>query len=254
VATSHYINTNGELYGSGYAGNGQLGDGTTTQKNAYTRIGGSATYSSIYHAGMSRDLAVYVLGGTPGSSNKDLSVFGYNGNGNLAVGNTTNQTSPQRPTTTTIYSFTSSSTAADSAPTTTAVSLPRDDIEEVFPCHGMQGQSTSFAMLVDNTGKIWRTGYTQSQDYWQNNTNNTSQSNARLEPAFYNTAETTTGKFWGGQVQREVKCIRTMGNSYNSEGTQFAFFSDGTIMAMGYNGQGTIDSNQQYVGNWHQIN
>ena len=254
VATSHYLDTSGALYGTGYAGNGQLGDGTTTQKNAYTRIGGSATYSSVYHAGMSRDLTVFVLGGTPGSSNKDISGFGYNGNGQLANGNTTNQNSPQRPTTTSIYSFTSTSTAADSAPTTTAVSLPRDDIEEVFPCHGMQGQSTSFVMMVDNTGKIWRTGHSQSQDYWQNNTGNTGLSSPRLEPAFFNTAETTTGKFWGGQVQRELKCIRSMGNSYNSEGVQLAYFSDGTILAMGYNGQGTIDSNQNYIGNWHQIN
>ena len=251
---SHYLNTSGELYGSGEAGNGQMGDGTTTDKNAYARIGGSATFSSIYYAGVSRELSIYSLGGTPGTTSKDLYVHGYNGQGQLGDGTTTNATSPARPSTTTIYSFTSSSTQADSAPTTTSVAFPRDDVEEVFPCHGMQGQSTGFAMCIDNTGKVWRPGYTQSQDYWQNNTNNVAKENFRLEPSMYNTAETTTGKFWLGETQRSVVAIRTMGNSYNSEGMQLAYFSDGTILAMGYNGQGQIDSNQQYIGNWNQIN
>jgi alpha-tubulin suppressor-like RCC1 family protein len=254
VGVSHYLNTNGELYGSGEAGNGQLGDGTTSDKNAYTRIGGSQTFSSIYYAGMSRDNSIYCLGGTPGSSNKDIYVHGYNGNGQLGDGTTTNATSPKQPSTTTIYSFTSASTAADSAPTTTAVSFPRDDIEEIFPIPGMQGQSTSFVMCIDNVGKVWRSGYTQSLEYWQNNTNNTSKTNFRLEPGMFNTAETTTGKFWLGEVQRDVVAFRGMGNIYNSEGLHVAYFDDGTILAQGYNGQGTIDSNEQYIGNWNQIN
>ena len=257
VGTSHYINTSGELYGSGYAGIGQLGNGTTTQSNAYVRIGGSQTFSSVYYSGgQSRDNAVFALGGTPGSSNKDLYCWGYNGTGVLAQGNTTNQTSPVRPNTSSIYSFTSASTAADSAPTTTAVSFPRDDIEEVFPMLGMQGQSTGWLMAFDNTGTPWRFGYSQSLEYWQNNSGNTSLTSCRIEPGMFSTAETTTSKAanWIGQTDREVIAMKGCGNSYGSEGTASAWMSDGTILYQGYNGQGYIDSNQNYIGNWHQIN
>jgi alpha-tubulin suppressor-like RCC1 family protein len=257
VGVSHYLNTSGELYGAGYASNGQLGNGTTTQSNAYVRIGGAQTFSSMYYSGgNSRDTAVFALGGTPGSSNKDLYGWGYNGTGVMADGTTTSATSPIRPSTTSIYSFTSSSTAADSAPTTTAISFPRDDVEEVFPMLGMQGQSTGWLMAFDNTGTPWRFGYSQSLDYWQNNTGNATLSNCRIEPSMFSTAETTTSKSanWIGQTDREVVAMKGCGNSYSSEGTAAAYMSDGTILYQGYNGQGYIDSNQNYISNWHQIN
>ena len=121
---------------------------------------------------------------------------------------------------------------------------------------GMQGQSTGWLMAFDNTGTPWRFGYSQNLDYWQNNTGNASLTSCRIEPSMFSTAETTTSKSsnWLGQTDREVVSMKGCGNSYNSEGTAAAFMSDGTILYQGYNGIGHIDSNQNYISNWHQIN
>ena len=71
-AHGHYLNTSGELYGVGGNAVGSVGDGTLVQKGSWTRIGGSATYSSFYYAGNSYYLTVGALGGTPNNSNDDF--------------------------------------------------------------------------------------------------------------------------------------------------------------------------------------
>lgn len=255
VGTSHYLNTSGELYGSGYAGNGQLGDGTTTEKNAWTRIGGSATYSSFYYSGNSAYNCVYALGGTPFNSNDEVHAWGYNGNAQIGNGNTTNQTSPQRPSTTMLYSYTTTSTAADSAPTQTLLTFPRDDISEIFPMGGMMGQATGHAYFVGKlNGKFYQVGYSQSHEWWRNNSGNSTINNIRTVIGPFTTPETTITKHWAGETQRTLVAIVNSGYIYNSEGLYQAFFSDGTAMLIGYNGTGTIDSNQGFYGHWKQVN
>ena len=255
VGTGHYINTSGELYGTGYAGNGQLGDGTGTDKNAFTRIGGSSTFSQVVYAGNSLYNTVHALGGTPGSSNGDLSTWGYNGNGNIGNGNTTNQSSPQRPSTTMVYSATTTSTATDSAPTSTALSLPRDDVDKIFPTGGAQGQATSNLYVIGTNGQVYWNGYTQSFDYYQANTNNTNVNNYRIvQGPFSSAGSTANQQHWAGQDQRELVAITTSGYIYNSEGRYDAWFTDGTIMCIGYNGTGVIDTNAQYCSAWKQLN
>ena len=255
VGTSYYIDTNGNLYASGYAGNGQLGDGTTTEKNAWTAIGGATTFSGIYINGNSRDMQVHAIGGTPGTPNDEHYVWGYNGTGGLGDGTTTNATSPKQPTTTTVYTFTSASTAADSAPTTTAVPYPRNNIKKIWPTRGGQGQSTANFFVEDDDGKIWKFGYNSSQEYWQNNSGNATISYPRLDVGGWSTPETTTnGYFWGGQVQRRVVAFTGHGYDYNSEGAFFCYLSDGTLWAQGYNGQGQLSSDANYLGHWKQIN
>ena len=257
VGNAHYINTSGELYGTGYAGIGNLGDGTTTDKNAWTRIGGSQTFSSVYYAGNSYYNTIYALGGTANASDHDLFMWGYNGNGQLVNGaNSTNGTSPSRPTTTTTVTNTTTSTATDSAPTTTALVFPRDDIYEVFPQGGLQGQPTSHISVIDNVGKHWWSGHTGYRSYFQNNRGNTSYYNFNCEIAPWTSPETTTAKTWrGGQTARATfVCEIPSGYSYNSEGRSTVVLSDGTIWMRGYNGNYTIDNNGDWGTSWVQIN
>lgn len=255
VGTSHYLNTTGELYGSGDAGNGILGDGTTTDKNAWTRIGGSTTYSSIYYTGNCNYNAVWALGGTPFASDGKVYCWGYNGNGQLADGTTTNATSPKRPSTTMIYSYTTSSTAADSAPTQTLTTFPRDDISEIYALGGINGQATGAIICVGaSDGTVYQSGYSQSHEFWQNNSGNAAINNMRIVVGPFSSPETTTGKHWAGEAQRTLYGITGHGHCYSSEGLWHAWFSDGTVMLIGYNGTGSIDSNQGFYGHWKQVN
>ena len=255
TGTSYYIDTDGDLYAAGYAGNGQLGDGTTTQKNAWTAIGGATTFSGIYINGNSRDLQVHAIGGTPGNPDDNHYVWGYNSTGALGLGNTTNQTSPTQPSTTTVYTNTTSSTATDSAPTSTALAYPRTEIKKIWPTRGGQGQSTANFFVEDDDGKIWKFGYNSSLDYYRDNSGNTNINNTRLDISPWSTPETTTnGYFWAGEVQRRVVAFTGHGYDYNSEGTFYCYLNDGTLWAQGYNNQGQIRSDANYIGHWIQIN
>ena len=80
---------------------------------------------------------------------------------------------------------TTTSTATDSAPTTTALVFPRDDIYEVFPQGGLQGQPTSHISVIDNVGKHWWSGHTGYRSYFQNNRGNTYYYNFNCEIALF---------------------------------------------------------------------
>ena len=66
------LQSDGDLYGIGYNGNGQLGDGSTTNRSAWTDIGGSLTFSSIMVTGYGTTSSVHAFGGTPGNPNNTI--------------------------------------------------------------------------------------------------------------------------------------------------------------------------------------
>ena len=252
-AHGHYLNTSGELYGVGGNAVGSVGDGTLVAKGSWTRIGGSATYSSVYYAGNSYYLSVAALGGTPASPNNSLYIWGYNGTGACATGNTTNVQSPTQPVTTTVYTNTTTSTSSNVAPTQTAVSFPVNNITKVWGTRGGQGQSTSDWIVMDNKYRLWQSGHSQSEDYYQTSSGNAAINNFRLDIGPWATTSAITTSHWAGKVEEQVVHVHGMGNSYGSEGNVFLWTSTGREFGKRYNGQGQVDNAQNYIGNWIQV-
>ena len=84
---SFAINDKGALYGWGSNFSGQLGDGTTTQRNTPTRIGTASDWVHIA-TGRSHSLATNTKG--------ELYAWGYNGDGRVGDGTTTQRSTPTR--------------------------------------------------------------------------------------------------------------------------------------------------------------
>ena len=86
-AVSHNlaINTDGELYAWGYNGQGQLGDGTDTNKNTPTRIGTATNWKNIA-AGSYHSMAINAAG--------ELYAWGSNHYGQLGNGTKLYETTP----------------------------------------------------------------------------------------------------------------------------------------------------------------
>lgn len=84
-ATHTLLIQNGSLFAWGGNDYGQLGDGTTTGRNAPVRIGSATNWVAVA-AGAAHSLAV--------NSNGELYAWGYNDGGRLGRGNTVSQSEP----------------------------------------------------------------------------------------------------------------------------------------------------------------
>jgi alpha-tubulin suppressor-like RCC1 family protein len=84
--------SDGTLWSAGFNGNGELGLGDTTQRTSFTQIAlPSVTFTDIF-VGDGR----YASGGGI-TDQGEVYLWGYNGYGQLGTGNSTNQSSPQKP-------------------------------------------------------------------------------------------------------------------------------------------------------------
>jgi alpha-tubulin suppressor-like RCC1 family protein len=253
-AFAMYLNTSGELYGIGANAIGQLGVGDLTAKSAWTRAGGSTTFSSFYCAGNSYYNTVASLGGTPGNSDDTIYFHGYNVGGQCGLGNVTNVQSPTQPQTTTLFSHTVASTDSGSAPTKTDISLPRTAIKHVYGLDGINGQGYECHILEDEYGRLWRAGYGNGLDYHENLTANVVSSNFFLDPSPFNATGTITGTHWAGETTVTVETVYGTGNHKASEGNHIMITSDGRIWGRGYNAQGQLgDGGLNFIGQWKQM-
>lgn len=252
---AHYLNTSGDLYGIGRNNTGVIGNGATADLSGWTKTSGSTKFAAFWPGGYAEYRTIYAIEGTPGAPNGDLYVWGYNGNGQLADGTTTNSASPQQPQTVTNYTRnTPASTDTTIAPTLTPTTFPRGDIKRIFMMTGMQGQATHAPYVLDNNKILWWCGYTNSRHYWQNNTGNTSNTNMTMDNGPWNTSATLTAAgHWSGKTATEIMDVFTFGNAYGSEGTAYCVTKDGRIWGWGYNGQGQIVDDQNYIDGWVQL-
>lgn len=128
--TSLYaLNASGELYSWGYNNAGQLGLGNTTNATRATKVTpfGSGVIVDVYAFNSDHGSVIVKM------SNGDFYGCGYNGIGNLGLGNTTNQTTFQLIT-----------------------SLQNKNIETIYYCGGQRGISV-FAK-ESGTNRIYVTG------------------------------------------------------------------------------------------------
>jgi len=252
-AHGYYINTSGEMYGIGGNAIGAVGVGSTSAVGTWSRIGGSATYSGAVLAGNSYYLSVGVLGGTPASPDNTVSVWGFNTNGQLGMGDTTHRQAPVSPSTTTVYTHTVASTTSNAAMTQVDVPFPGTAIRRIWANRGMQGQQTANFFFQDDKYRTWMSGYSNSQDYNKASTGNAVINNIRLDVAQENTTSTVGTSHWAGSVETQVNHMHGGGNAYNSEGIMLKYTTDGRIYGWGYNGQGALEPAATYVGNWIQM-
>ncbi len=255
-ANGWYLKTNGELYGIGGNGIGQVGVGSTSQVATWSRVGGSATYSGLVIGGNSYYTTCATLGGTPASPNTTVAIWGYNVNGQCGIDSQTDQHSPTSPSTNTSYTHTVASTTSNTAMSQTDLAFPNTSIRRIYANRGMQGQATCNFFFQDDKYRTWMTGYSNSQDYNKNssaNTIDTELQKVRLDIAQENTTSSITTSHWAGSTETKVNHIHGGGNAYGSEGFTMKTTEDGRVYAWGYNAQGQLDSGGTYVGQWIQI-
>lgn len=240
----------GELYSCGYNAYGQCGTGNTTQVNAFTQIGAGQTWAKIFAFGSTYGYSAAITTGG------DLYTWGYNGYGNLGLGDTVNRTSPAFNNffggvgVETVSGCQSNHVGGGAAPgshmlallangkvyawgfngfgqlgtgDTTQYDVPQEitslgtDNLQVIACGGYEG--SSFVRRGDN--HIQSTGYNGRGVLGRDTTVNQN-TFADIDASDYNTL---------------VDMIVIGAGSYQS---LFALYSNGRIKACGYNGNGQL--------------
>lgn len=87
--TIHFLTDTGALYGCGYNGYGQVGNGNTSNQLTPVQVGASQTWAKIFATGC-QYTSVYAI-----TTSGSLYSWGFNNLGQLGNGNTINQSTPQ---------------------------------------------------------------------------------------------------------------------------------------------------------------
>ena len=148
-STSYVLDSEGKIYGCGLNTSNQLGDGTTTQRNAFQRIGSLENITTLFTGA----LYAFAL-----RNDGNLYAWGANANGQLGVGDTSARTTPVLSTT---------------------------GVKKVL---AMDNTTYQNAVILKSDGTVWFTGYsgtnqvsglgnTTQQTTWQQVTTNLSTRN-----------------------------------------------------------------------------
>ena len=248
------LQSDGDLYGIGYNGNGQLGDGSNTSRSAWTDIGGSLTFSSVRVTGYGATSSVHAFGGTPGNPNKTIYNAGYNSNAALGRGNTTGQTSWDQPVTdvfgSNVYNIINSST--DGSISTTELQFPRTDIDKMFP-KMTSGYQAPALYMIDSNGRHWMFGY-EARSLLNSQSALTMTSAIPYPSPWSHQNATGTGQYVGltDNVVEDMYCF---GHHYSGYYVSIIRASDGSLYGLGYdNNYGTLNSNVTHgVASWKKL-
>ena len=144
------IDEDGELWSWGYNGYGQLGNGNTSNQSVPVKIDKATNFNNseieaFWTFGESYTWAMAY------TKEKKLYVWGYNGNGQLGIGNTSNQSSPQEVTTQT---------------------FDGSGVGEIKKVQGTARSSDGNMAILTERGTIYTTG--KNDHGWMGNGNTTS--------------------------------------------------------------------------------
>lgn len=273
LASAYVIQTDGDMYGIGENGSGQLGQGNTTDLSAWTQIGGSTNFAAVHAAGNASTLSICALVGNasgqdgPGdgytycvaaNTGLPLRTIGHNSQGALIQGTTSANSAVNQPITTTHgTNYMKTVTAsADGSLTTANVTFPRDTMKRVFPMR-TNGYNAPGWYGLDNQNRLWIWGYmaASASYYYQNNTSAINFSSAFMYPGPWTHTLTGQQGWWAGENDIAIEDLYSVGHYYSGYWTHFARMSDNSIWMIGnnYYYQHGSRENTNYQ-HWHQMN
>ena len=245
---SYYLKNNGELYGSGYNNNGNLGNGNTTNQSAYVRVGTSQTFSEFHVNGSGEYKNCAALSGVPGDTGgRQLWTWGWNGQSQLGNGTTTDSSTPQRPglicDTTRNRTFTYIAGVVSNSDRV----FPRDSIIEIYPY--AYGESTTGWMVMDTSGRMYLLGYGVNLGTYRTDNGGLSYTRPVLMPGPWSGETGQTGL-----QSMTIYAYRADSYLYGSDMSNYFIFTDGRVMYHGNNSESTFSGDAGFNGRWMVMN
>ena len=239
------LQSDGDLYGIGENTNGQLGDGTTTDRSAWTDVGGSLTFSSVQTSGYGVSFNAHAFGGTPGNPNGTIYNTGYNGHGQGGRGNVTTPTTAwDQPIVdvfgSNVYNTINSST--DGSISTTELQFPRTSIAKIYP-KMTSGYTAPAWYLIDTNGRHWYYGR-ETRGILAANASTNYTSAVPYPSPWSHQNSSGTGQYVG-LTDTTVEDMYCFGHHYSGYYVSIIRDSAGNIWATGY------DNNTGLFGNNH---
>lgn len=246
-----FLTTSGLVYAVGYNGYGQLGNGTTTNSSLPVRCGTIGSIAKLFVGGMDMS-AVFAI-----DSSGKLWAWGWNGYGQLGLGDSTNRSTPtQVPNITNAkkvcctVGYNGSSYTSDTAvlctdgsiyvsgwngqgalgmgDSTTRYGLVKIPIASFTPADiELYGGYYDSLWVIDTAGHLWACGY---NGYGELGTGDTSNRSSLVQIG--------SGQPWDGKAVK----IRPGGGQCGNSQYIFAVLMDSTtkLWAAGYNGNGQL--------------
>ena len=147
-----YVVANGNIWTTGYNADGRLGNGSTTMANAWQQITTDTYNQSLYIMGEGQYSTLLALN-TSAAANQ-ITVWGYNAEGQCGQGTTTNVLTPTAPSSNSQFSFTTN--AVNGVINTTIQYFnSTNSIYNIFPIHGLGGSGTHGALLFELSAGLW---------------------------------------------------------------------------------------------------
>lgn len=243
---SYVLKSNGELFGAGYNGVGQLGNGSTTDSSSYVRCNPTLTFSTFLVNGNSNNVTVYGIGGTPGSSNNRLYGWGYNGTTQLGNNSTTNSSAAVQPDAICDTTRNRTFTYINAVTSNSDRVFPRDNIVKIWPYNYSQTQHGIFAQ--DNLGRVYFIGAGANFGTYRNDNAGITYSRPVLMPGPWSSEDGAVG------TDFTVYNVYESGYNYGSVTNNLLQTSDGRIWHLGNNSEGEFSSDLGFNGRWMVLN
>jgi len=245
--TSYYMKNNGELYGTGYNSNGNLGNGNTTNQSAFVRCGTTQTFSEFHLNGTSEFKTVAAIGGVPGTPDGLMWVWGYNGNYQFGDGTTTSVSTPSRPGTLcdTVrnrnFAYVAGVVSNSDRP------FPRDNIVKIFPY--VYSESGTAWMVQDSTGRMYHMGTGVNMGTYRSDNTTFSYTRPVLLPGPWSSEDGNAGL-----TDLSIAGFRQAAYPHSPGFTHQFLMSDGRVFFQGSNSEGEFSSDANFNGRFMVLN
>ena len=182
-------------------------------------------------------------------------TFGYNAQGQQAVGDTTANSSVRTPTTQTFGDYHNTVTSsADGTVSRTPLTFPSANMIACFPFR-TSGYNNAGWWGIDTQGRLWVWGYLAQAYEYRNATGAVSITKPFLYPAPMQHTLTGQTEWWLGDSDQKFVEILSFGHYYNGYWTHIARTTKGEVWMIGnniYYQHGTSQNLHYHF--WHKRN